>query len=244
MEGMELISDSISGSFQKTKLDDFISGSQFQGDFAFGSCFVPNFNDIQPADSPNLPQFESHPLTTGALTLSGPKGTRDLGQAHGTLAVELGQGFNIPLPPGVPPPPSTLYFEPGTYRLSATAGEDIGAFNVEFRHNPAVWNNGNTINGVDRSKDLKLTWTGGGDKDIVVITGASAVDSDDLNYSRTFICVAKASAYIQSQLPKGPAERSFLGVLSVSEPKSFTAEGLDTGSVSTVRMALQQTSYR
>lgn len=251
MEGMEMISDSITGSFQKTKLEDFVNGTQFQGDFAFGSCFVPNFNDIMPADSPNLPQFESNPLSTGTLTLSGPKGTRNLGKAHGTFSAELGQGFSIPLPPGVPPPPSTLYFEPGTYRLAASAGEDIGAFDVEFRHNPAVWNNGNTINGVDRSKDLKLTWTGGAANDIVVITGSSAVDSDDLNYSRTFICVAKASAgsftvpaYILSQLPAGPAERSFLGVLSVSEPKSFTAEGLDTGSVSTVRMALQQTSYR
>lgn len=252
VEGIEMVSDSVSGSFQKVRLEDYTNGSQFQGDFAYGSCFVPNFNDILPADDPNLPQFESHPLNTGELSLSGPKGNVNLGKAHGTFSVALGNGFNIPLPPGIPAPPSSLYLETGTYRFRSTAGDDIGAFDVEFRHNPAIWNNASSITSIDRAANLTLTWTGGGANDIVVITGTSAPDSiGDIHYSRTFVCVARASAgtftvpsYILSQLPASSAETGVLGVLSVSEPKSFTADGLDTASVSTVRTAMQQASYR
>ncbi|BDC52237.1 hypothetical protein F183_A45520 [Bryobacterales bacterium F-183] len=249
MEGVEMVTDAISGSFHKMTIEDFAAGGQFQGDFALGSCYVPAYSDIVPEGE--VPETRMQPLKTGNLTLNGPKGPRDLGRANGDFAVELGQGFSIPLPPGVPAPPSSLYLEPGTYRYAATAGEDVGAFNVEFQYNPAIWNNSNTISTVDRSKDLPITWTGGGANDLVVITGSSAVESDDVEYSRTFICVAKASAgsftvpsYILRQLPEGPVDRGMLGVLSVSEPKSFTAQGLDTANVSTMRMALQQASYR
>ena len=247
-QGAEIVSDTASGSFAKSKVEDFgLSGPSTQGDYAIGSCYVFSVEDIadEIVDLPYTPPVD---LAAGVITVNGPKGLKSLGNVKGSFSVELGQGINIALPPGVPPLPSNLYLEPGNYTVAGAGGADVGAFNVQVQLNPVEWTNPTVAASVNRSQPLKLTWTGGGANDLVMAFGQS---SDGAAKSATFVCIAKAPSkeitvgtHILQNLPASVGQASILGVFSIAEPKTFTASGLDIGSVSFSRLFAVQAAYR
>ncbi len=126
--------------------------------------------------------------------------------------------------------------------ISAPGGADIGAFQVAF--NPASsiqWTNRDALQGVDRSKDLDIHWSGGdAERDLIIAAGVSvnlAADSSSL-----FVCSALPAtgkltvpAYVLASLPESPAyAKSADGVLLVGsaplrQPTGFEAPGLDAG---------------
>ncbi len=245
----EFVTDSVGGAFLRVKADYIGSTAGIAMDIPNGSCYILNMNgDLQ--SDPSLPQAQ--PLAAGNMTLTGPKGMKSLGNVKGAFSVELGKGISIALPPGVPSIPgfpSDLYLEPGAYTLASQGGDDVGPFTVQTPFNPAQWTNGSSITTVLRSNDLLLTWTGGGANDLVVATGVSS--SDSLQTMSTFYCVAKASArqitvpaFILQNLPASEGEGSILGLISFSEPKAFTARGLDSGSITTNRLSARQVKYQ
>ena len=247
VQGAEIVTDSASGSFQKYKLEDYGgSGASSQSDFALGSCMVLNF-DFVPDEGPEVPFAPPVDLAAGRLTVTGPKGEKSLGDIKGSFSVELGTGFNIALPPGVPSLPSTLFLEPGSYTVEGTGGADVGPFSVQVQMNLIEWTNPSVAAAVVRSQPLNLTWTGGGASDYVMALGTSFTRAN----SGTFVCIAKASdlkitvlPHILQNLPASVSEGSILGLFSISEPKSFKASGLDIGSLTFSRFFAREANFR
>jgi uncharacterized protein (TIGR03437 family) len=244
----ESVVDTASGSFQKFTLDYF-SGSTTYGDLPFNSCTIFNFDDAFDIDQPMELPSNVIDLAAGRLSVNGPKGTKSLGNVKGSFSVELGKGINIALPPGIPPLPSNLYLESGAYTITGEGGDDVGPFSVQVQLNPVTWTNSNSIGPVNRGSDLKATWTGGGANDYVMLTGTSSSDSP--RWLGSFVCVARASAreinvpsYILQNLPPTQDGAGFLSLFSFSEPKTFTARGLDFGAVTTSRMVGKQVQYQ
>jgi hypothetical protein len=258
-EQAEVVTDSIGGSFFKFNSADDLAGSvnAENADIPMGACLVFRSENLifdGEGEGDPLPDGgffgSATPLHAGILNLNGPKGARNLGDVRGTFAKELGQGFNIQLPPGVPPLPSNLYLENGAYTLTGQGGEDVGAFSAQVQFNPAQWTNGEQNQNVVRSAGLRLTWTGGNPNDLVMAMGSST--SQEEKVSGTFVCVARASAqqinvpaYILENLPAtGSQDTSILGLMSSAEPKPFTAPGLDLATIGASRMSLRQVTYR
>lgn len=256
-EQAEVVTDTISGSFEKVKSDDLAFLTAANYDLPAGACTVFRFedlgNDDDGGDGGEMIPVQgpvSTPLAAGRLKLNGPKGLKDLGDVTGAFSVELGSGLNISLPPGVPSLPSNLYLEPGAYTLTGEGGEDVGPFTTEVQFNPAQWSNGGSIRGVDRAANLRLTWTGGAANDIVMAIGGSASESQKVYAG--FYCVAKASAaeltvpsYILENLPASEDDSAgLLSLMSVSGSKTFDARGLDLGLISTSRMTSRTVRYQ
>jgi uncharacterized protein (TIGR03437 family) len=246
----EFVTDSISGSFSRYKFEA-LANSGNGLDMPLGSCVVLKLEDF--GDTSGLDTTASAtPLSAGRLTLTGPKGTKSIANVKGDFSLELGQGINIPLPPGVPSLPglpSSLYIDPGTYTLTGEGGDDVGPFSVQLPLNPVQWTNQSSFTTVPRSSDATLTWTGGGANDYIMVLGI-ATDAKAKS-SATFICIGKASdrrlvvpSYILSNLPATTGEADTITLTSVSEPKTFSARGLDLGAFSALRATAVQTRYR
>jgi uncharacterized protein (TIGR03437 family) len=249
LEQGEFVTDGAAGVFQKYKVEDYGISTTAQTELALNSCMVFSSEFVE-EELPEVPFNPSIDLAAGVLTVNGPKGSKNLGNVKGTFSVELGSGINIVLPPGVPNIPglpSNLYLDPGNYTITGAGGADVGAFNVQVQLNPVDWTNPNVATSIDRSQPLTLTWTGGRPNDYVMAIGTSSSRTTNA----TFVCIARApelkitvGTHILQNLPASTLEGSILGVFSISEPKSFTASGLDAGSVVFSRMAARQAVYR
>ncbi len=156
------------------------------------------------------------PLDAGAqLTLNGPNAS-NIAVPRGANKV-YAKALSTPGIPGIPGLPGggggSAVISAGTYTLSGTGGDDIGAFSASVTvPSPLNWTNRDSINSVPRSSNLNLTWSGGG-SDVVEIFGASGTrvggtDQNPIFDFGVFICFANASAgsftvssSILSQLP-------------------------------------------
>ena len=245
----EFVTDSAAGAFQKYKIEEFGVSNTAQTEIALGSCMVFH-TDLAEDEVTETPFTLPVDLAAGRLSVNGPNGLKALGDVKGAFAVELGTGISIALPPGIPSIPglpSTLYLEPGNYTITGAGGADVGAFNVQVQLNPVEWSNPAVAALVNRSQPLTLNWTGGRANDYVMALGTSATRSS----VGTFVCIARASdlkitvgTHILQNLPASIQEGSLLGLFSITEPKLFTATGLDSGSVVFARMAARQAVYR
>jgi hypothetical protein len=170
-----------------------------------GTCFVQTFLSIDPPTStvPPLPA----PLDAGPLTLTGPSNkTQSLAFTAGTGYLKgLAQSGLPPIPglsfPGVLTVPAgspETYIEPGQWTVKGSGGPGVGPFTASIAVPPpftcATCDKFSTI---DRSKPLKIDWTGGGgDRDYVQVVGTSTTPllaDSSKNVAVVFSCSAKAS---------------------------------------------------
>ncbi|MBZ5726840.1 MAG: beta-propeller fold lactonase family protein [Acidobacteriia bacterium] len=214
---------------------------------SFGGCSVYTFGP----DRPSLISRHANFLNAGpALNLAGPKGSRQLLQSEGYY--ESRKALGGAAPPGIAigslPPP---FWEPGTIAVdNASGGADVGPFRatlvIPAAPAPLTWTNFDAIaaGGIDRTKDLVFTWTGGDPaKEYVLISGAVILPGigSDLQVAAGFTCTETASAgqltvpaVVLSALPASSAD-AVSGVLMASRSQlltdslKFTATGLDLG---------------
>ena len=170
-----------------------------------GTCFVQTFFSIDPPTStvPSLPS----PLDAGPLTLTGPSNkTQSLAFTAGTGYLRgLAQAGLPPIPgltfPGVLTVPAgspETYIEAGGWTVKGSGGAGVGPFTASIAVPPpftcATCDKFSTI---DRSKPLKIDWTGGGgDQDYVQVVGTSTTPllaDPSRNVAVVFSCSAKAS---------------------------------------------------
>ena len=157
-----------------------------------GGCIV---NDLTPVPVGNITG-----LDPGVITLAGPSNLAV------TLASQLGikGAFYSILQPGAIPESG------GTFTFKGTGGADVGSFTstITFTNPLLTWTNQSVGATIDRSKDLKMTWTGGNPGTYLFIGGTSTTPPPQV--IGAFTCMAKVDdgqftvpSYILSALPAG-----------------------------------------
>ena len=173
------------------------------------------------------------PATIGSIT----------GLDPGTVTVTGPNGLSLTLPPsqlGIKGMfASTLSSTAipqtgGTFTFQGSGGADVGSFTavLDFSDPLLSWTNPDVATTIDRSQNLKVTWTGGNADSYVYVTGVSTSKATSTTSSVTlgFTCLVKASdgqvtvpSYILSALPPGS------GGLTIQNDiyAKFSASGLD-----------------
>jgi uncharacterized protein (TIGR03437 family) len=188
--------------------------------------------DLVPGTPP-----ENMPPDFGApFLLTGPNGMRTLTSLFSTVRISYLGGMisnNIL--------PSSLYLNPGSYKLMGFGGTDIGPFSVSFSiPQPLTWTNRDQLASIDRTQPLTISWTGGDSGQVVTVMGFG----EDLptNSSAVFACIASPGAgsltvppAILANLPptRGNPLQSkdviYLVTLPGTSMQSFSAKGLNQG---------------
>lgn len=236
------------------------AGLNAGGVSSYGTCYVfsgsPGSTEIP--DPTSLKQLDAGAL----INVNGPKGAKSLKKVPTTVGFYSetfgSSGVNIPGFPGGTG--DTSYLDPGTYTFNNEAGgADVRGFNASLTL-PAVlnWTNKAAITTVNRSQGLTVNWTGADPNGYVVIYGYSSVGSGTTAISSTFVCTERGSAgtfTVPSQvllaLPATPSggggltdlPPGALALTSGSSPVSFTAPGLDVGTVVSTSAIFKSVSY-
>jgi uncharacterized protein (TIGR03437 family) len=179
------------------------------------------------------------PLEAGpAIAITGPNGSRQLIPSAGLYSAQLGGAATV----------QPLYLDSGAYTASAPGGTNamsvlnIGPFSQNFTiPQPLNWTNQASINTVDRSAGLEVTWTGGDPNGTVQITGNFA----------SFICNAKTSdqhftipAFVLLSLAPSPAGSPEDLTLSATTATPFTASGISSGTINSVVTIQKNVTYQ
>ncbi len=152
-----------------------------------------------------------------------------------------------PLPTGTSAGPDYLDAGPytvdnGTGGAGATA---VGPFKASIILGPPLkWENKSSIDVIDRSKNLEVTWSGGDPNGFVNIVGGSALST----FGAAFVCREKTSAgrftipsVAMLNIPLG--DLSVLSVGGISSAK-FTASGLDSGTLTSYGNSAKQVTFK
>jgi hypothetical protein len=152
-------------------------------------------------------------------------------------------GITTPLPTFIPDAGGTFVFDNGA------GGPDVGAFEALLTLSPPlVWTNIDNISPVNRSAGLTFTWQGGQPNTYVTINGTAAGWNGTDFGAAAFTCLAPVEAQtftipqtVMLSLPASVSAVTVNGVtlgqwssLSISNssvPQSFTAPGLDRGTM-------------
>ncbi|HEX5230187.1 MAG TPA: hypothetical protein VFW44_20885 [Bryobacteraceae bacterium] len=134
-----------------------------------------------------------------------------------------------------------------SYTFTGPGGKDVGPFTATVNFPiPLTWTNENSISTVTESKGQLITWTGGATGTYVYISGDSS--SSDGSVSADFVCIAPVSAeqftipsYVLLSLPAGTGS---LGVSNYSNLGTFTATGIDHGSISSGVSSSEDVTYQ
>jgi len=173
------------------------------------------------------------PATIGSIT----------GLDPGTITLTGPNGLSLTVPPSqlgikgmfASTLSSTAILETGgTFTFKGSGGADVGPFTavLDFSNPLLSWTNPDIATTIDRSQNLKVTWTGGNADSYVYVTGVSTSKATSATPSVTlgFTCLVKASdgqvtvpSYILSALPPGTGG---MGIQNDFYAK-FSASGLD-----------------
>lgn len=157
-----------------------------------GNCIA---NNLMPATVGNITG-----LDVGTVTLAGPAG----------LSVTLASQFGIKGTFNAILSATAIPATGGTFTFKGSGGADVGPFTTSFNlSNPLIaWTNQSDVASIDRSKSLKITWTGGNPGSSVYISGTSTVPGTTT--LGEFQCLASADAgqftipsFILGALPVG-----------------------------------------
>jgi len=182
----ETRADTAHASFIRYNLQQIISNSGAYP--SIGSCTVVQIT--------NNPAVGFAGLNAGTISLSGAAGSHNLQLnspgLHTLSFIPPFGGIQVPGIPGTVTDGTVL--NPGNYTFTGTGGSDVGAFNVSMNF-PALfeWTNRGSINNVNRSQPLTITWTGGLAGYQIIITGTSPLSIETVG-GAYFICVANATA--------------------------------------------------
>jgi len=176
-----------------------------------GGCIV---RDLTPPPIPGITG-----LDPGTITLTGPG-------LSVTLASQFGikGAFYAPLAAGAIPQSG------GTFTFNGSGGADVGSFTSTITFSPLLtWTNTSAAATIDRTQDLRVTWTGGNPGTYVYIGGTSLIPPTTIV---AYTCLAPVDAgqftvpsYILLALPPGNGGTSLQNFFYSSLP----ATGLDIG---------------
>jgi len=156
------------------------------------------------------------------LVLKGPIGTRVMSNvSNGEYQVPLGSGF------------VTLQLPFGTYIVTGSGGQDIGAFTASLIGGSNLrWTNKDEIGVVDRTHSLTVTWTGSNLAGYVLFGGAAS----GAGTGAAFACVESAQkgtftvpAYVLSAMPMASSDKGYLFLVAHPLQNPFSATGIDAG---------------
>jgi uncharacterized protein (TIGR03437 family) len=163
-----------------------------------GSCI------IQQTSSEPIPGFTI--LDAGVIALKGPAGL-DV-----TLSPVLGivGTYSGTLP--------TIPQAGGMYTWTGSGGKGAGSFTSTVNLSPLIqWTNQSAAANVDRSKGLKVTWTGGNPGSLVDVHGSSSLSSNGFHVTVSYTCMEHVEAgqltvppYILLALPESSIGETLL----------------------------------
>jgi hypothetical protein len=152
------------------------------------------------------------------------------------------------------------FLVPGAYVFNNGAGgANVGSFNANFNFLGNVdWTNKNAITTVNRSQGVTVTWSGGDPNGTVQIYGYSVSDASENAVAGFFNCIERNSAgrftvpaSVLLALPATPSGGISLGaplaglsIGGVSNPVSFTAPGLDVGTIFSTNVLLKSVNFQ
>ena len=222
--------------FVRYTRDAFLSSVGAGSSVSIGGCIVFTFRG-QSGISSVIGAFTG--LDAGAaINLNGPNGSRQLtklttGGFKGSYSASLATGTQ------------PAYLTPGSYTLSGTGGADVGAFQASITAGSSLnWLNQSSITTVNRSQDLQITWSGGGNGNVEIIGSSVSIAGGAASaFGASFVCSAAASAgqftipsVVLLALPAGSTQTVGgvsipTGSLSVGSVTfaPFTATGIDQG---------------
>jgi uncharacterized protein (TIGR03437 family) len=210
---------------QTTSAKDVVSTDTDAAFESYTGVFGPT-NSVSPGgcivrDLTTTPSFGAITgLDPGRIGLTGPNGLSV------TMANQLGikGAFFAALASGAIPQSG------GTFTFTGTGGADVGSFSstLTFTNPLLSWTNRSTAATVDRSKDFRVTWTGGNTDSYVFVSGTSTTGAAGAG----FTCLAKASdqeftvpSYILSALPAGSGAIALQNDIYLP----LSARGIDIG---------------
>lgn len=251
--------DSGSAIFQELTAQTVGSSSSLNagGTPSIGTCTTYAGTSSQPVDP-----IQPRGLDAGMqINVNGPKGAKMMmktpnmiGSYDATFAQATG-GISIPGAGGGSDP----YLEPGTYRFdNGAGGADVKSFTASFTQPTNLnWTNKAAVVNVPRASGQIATWSGGDPTGYVMIFGYSSSDTTDAAVNGYFVCVEQASkgsftvpAAVLLTLPPTPsggglgAPIGFFAVGAIPTPASFTASGLDIGTISSTSLTGKTVTYQ
>jgi len=170
----------------------------------YDGIYTPN----SPVSQGNCVANNLLPATVGNIT----------GLDPGTVTLTGPNGLSVTLPPaplgikgtfGSTLSDAAIPASGGTFTFKGTGGADVGSFTTTFNlANLMTWTNQSDVATIDRSKSLKITWTGGNSGSTISISGTSTVPGTTT--LGEFQCAASADAgqftipsFILGALPAG-----------------------------------------
>ena len=250
-----MTSDIGSGTFLAYDFNQLIRAQGFGGAsgaaVAAGSCTVFSYT----GNTPGVVDIQQPtPLDAGpSISVRGPQGTKALERTSaGTYSATLASSITVPgIPiPGQGGPP---FLDPGSYTISGTGGSGanaVGPFTANLTLPTLLnWTNMAAVNQVTRSAGQTVTWSGGDPNGFVFILGASSAGA---NGGAVFNCVERANAgtftipaYVLLALPATVGENiGFLTLTNVTNPVTFSASGLDLGTIAASSGSQKTVTYR
>jgi uncharacterized protein (TIGR03437 family) len=249
-------SDVGSGTFSAYNFDQLIRSQGFGGAsgaaVTAGSCTVFSYTGTTPGV---VDIQEPTPLDAGpSIAVRGPQGTKQLDRtAPGVYSATLASSISVPGVPNIPGLGGSPFLDPGSYTISGTGGSGanaVGAFTANLTLPTLLnWTNMSAVNQVTRSAGQTVTWSGGDPNGYVFILGASSAGA---NGGAVFSCVERANlgtftipAYVLLALPATVGENiGFLTLNNVTQAVTFTASGLDLGTIAASSGAQKTVTYR
>ena len=257
----EIKTDTASASFFDFNLNQLVQSQGVAGISTIGACTV---FQIQGATTQPVDPIRPAGLDAGSsLTLAGPMGTKQIDRVDvGVYSASLSGSFPSFLTAG----PKALaaesvnqglpgYLEPGTYTVSGPGGSAVGPFTASLVIPEALnWTNRDAITSVPRSRDLSVTWAGGGQNGTVQIFGSSVISVDENASGAVFFCREDVSAgsysvpsAVLSNLPVSGMQDGIpfgiLGVGVVSDGTRFNASGIDLGFLTHTDLSLKPVGF-
>ena len=205
-----------------------VAGGTFE---AYTGLYSPN----QPVSPGGCIVDYLQPATIGSIT----------GLDPGTITVTGPNGLSLTLPPSqlgikgmfaATLSATAIPETGGTFTFKGSGGADVGPFTavVDFSNSLLSWTNPDVATTIDRTQNLKVTWTGGNTDSYVYVTGVSTskATSTTPSVSLGFTCLVKASdgqvtvpSYILSALPPGSGGMGMQNDIYMP----LTASGIDIG---------------
>ena len=234
------------------------AGLNSVGGMALGSCTV--ITGGPSVFYPLVSRGGPHLNIGATLNLSGPNGSRRLPSDKSGMYEKNALG--AALTPPVVTPKNPPFLDPGAYTVdNGAGGPDAGAFqatlSIPAAPAPLNWTNLDSIQTIDRSQDLTVTWTGGDPtREYVVIGGGFNLPS--MQRSPTvamFGCAERVEAgrlvipsVVLSALPYTFADTSAysfgVGRAPLLGGAKFSGGGIDAGYFAYGEMNMKNVTYR
>jgi len=220
-----------------------------------GSCTVLPYNPLNPLGLPNIASMSA--LNAGPnINVSGPSATAQIpfaNNAYIDVNTPLGGSFFS----GQQMLPTVIPATGGTFTVSNGSGTSaLGAFSASVTLGSGgilTWTNESSITTVNRANGVTVNWSGAGTNTFVVVSGISL--SHQAPYAgAVFLCTAPAAAgtftvppHVLLSLPaggNGQTPANSLHVSQVLEGLTFSAPGLDAGTITSAYTYMDLVTYQ